>query len=241
MELDNFDSVRAAAATIGDTVDKVDCLINNAGIMAIDEYKTNQSGVELQLATNHLGPFLFTKLLTPMILTAGPGARIVTLTSLCYKISPFRFDDYNFAEGKEYDPWSSYGQSKTANILFSRTLADKLRAHDIQCYAVHPGAILTTGLGRYIKEAEKSLASIDPVAFKNTGRHFIMMDDIPKPIEQGITTTLVAALDPRIKGNSGSYLQDAKIEETYEYADDLTQGQQLWQLSEELVGEEFDT
>ncbi|KIW89224.1 uncharacterized protein Z519_10077 [Cladophialophora bantiana CBS 173.52] len=184
IELDDFDSVRCAADTINNSVDKIDCLINNAGIMAVDEYKTNKTGIELQFATNHLGHFLLTKILMPKILAAGPGARIVNLTSLCYKIGPVCFDNYNFTDGKEYDPWSGYGQAKTSSILFSCALADKLRSREIQSYAVHPGAILTTNLGRYITEVEKSLASIDPIAVKNTGRHFIMAEDVPKPIGQ---------------------------------------------------------
>ncbi|OQV08771.1 hypothetical protein CLAIMM_12994 [Cladophialophora immunda] len=241
IELDDFDSVRSAADDINKSVDRIDCLINNAGIMAVDEYKTNKSGVELQFATNHLGHFLLTKILMPKILAAGPGARIVNLTSLCYKISPVRFDDYNFADGKEYDPWSGYGQAKTSNILFARALAEKLRPREIQSYAVHPGAILTTNLGRYITEVEKSLASIDPIAVKNTGRHFNMMaEDIPKPIEQGISTTLIAALDPRLKGNSGACLADTKVEPTYEYAEDSSNAENLWKLSEQLVGEKFE-
>lgn len=240
IELDDFDSVQSAAAVINDSIDKLDCLINNAGIMALDEYQTNKSGIEMQFATNHLGHFLLTKILMPKLLAAGPGTRIVNLTSLCYRISPVRFEDYNFANGKEYDPWSGYGQAKTANILFSRALAERLRPRDIQCYAVHPGAILTTGLGRHIVQVEKSLASIDPIAVKNTGRHFIMAEDVPKPVEQGITTTIVAALDPRISANSGAYLADGKIEPTYDYAEDKGNAEKLWKLSEDLIGAKFE-
>ncbi|KAK5260869.1 hypothetical protein LTR20_010582 [Exophiala xenobiotica] len=235
VSLDDFDSVRSAAATISDSINKLDYLINNAGIMALTKYETNKNGIELQFATNHLGHFLFTKLLMPKILAAAPGSRIVNLTSLGHKIGPVRFNDYNFSNGKEYDPWSAYGQAKTANILFSLGLTQRLRSRGIQSYGVHPGAIFNTNLASHIEDVQASLASIEPVAQKNTGRHFPLDEDPPKPIEQGITTTLVAALDPRIEGQSGMYMADAKCQPTYEYAEDVGNAERLWRLSEELM------
>ncbi|KIW24147.1 uncharacterized protein PV07_09879 [Cladophialophora immunda] len=240
VSLDDFDSVRAAAATINGKISKLDILINNAGIMAIEKYTTNKNGIEIQFATNHLGHFLFTKLLFPKILAAGPGARIVNLTSLGHKIGPFRFEAYNFAGGKDYDPWSGYGQSKTANVLFSLYLANKLRDRGIQSYAVHPGGIYETQLGTHITDIPKALGSIEAIAQKNTGRHFPLAEDLPKSMAQGISTTLVAALDPRIEPQSGMYMADCQCQNTYEYAESMEGAEKLWKLSEELVGEKFD-
>ena len=96
IELDDLDSVRKAAGTIISMVDKIDILINNAGIMAVKEYKTNAAGIESQFATNHVGHFLFTNLLMHKILATGEGSRIVNLTSDGHKIAPCRFEDYNF-------------------------------------------------------------------------------------------------------------------------------------------------
>ncbi|KAJ9610813.1 hypothetical protein H2200_005590 [Cladophialophora chaetospira] len=240
VSLDDFDSVRAAAASIDSKVSKIDILINNAGIMAIKDYTTNKNGIEIQFATNHLGHFLLTKLLFAKILAAGSGARIVNLTSLGHKIGPIRFDDYNFSGGKEYDEWSGYGQSKTANILFSLYLANKLRNRGIYSYGVHPGAIFETSLGNHIEDVQASLASIEGIAQKNTGRHFPLAEDKPKSMAQGIATTLVAALDPRIEGQSGWYMADCQPQRTYEYAESLEGAEKLWRLSEQLVGEKFD-
>lgn len=240
VSLDDFDSVRAAAATINNTIDKLDILINNAGIMNIKEYTTNKDGIELQFATNHLGHFLFTKLLFPKIVAAGPGARIVNLTSLGHKLGPVRFDDYNFSNGAAYDGWSGYGQSKTANILFSVALANKLRDKKIFSFAVHPGGIYTTNLATHLQDIHAELDACNAVALKNTGRQFPIGADPPKSIEQGVATTLVATLDPRIEAQSGSYLADAKVEPAYEYATDPANAERLWKLSEELVGEKFD-
>lgn len=240
ISLDDFDSVRSAAATINASVEKLDVLINNAGVMAPDNYTTNKDGIEIQFATNHLGHFLFTKLLFPKIAAAAPGSRIVNLTSLGHKIGPVRFDDINFSGGKTYNQWEGYGQSKTANILFSHSLGDKLRARGIQSFSVHPGAIFTTNLSRDISDVHAALAAIDPVAIQNTGRHFPLDKDAPKPAEIGVNTTLVAALDPRIEDQSGSYMADAKIDTAYEYATDDANAERLWKLSEQLVGEKFD-
>ncbi|KIX03372.1 uncharacterized protein Z518_06924 [Rhinocladiella mackenziei CBS 650.93] len=240
ISLDDLDSVRAAASTINAAIEKLDILINNAGIMAIETYQTSKQGIEIQFATNHVGHFLFTKLLWPKIKAAGPGSRIINLTSLGHKIGPVRFDDYNFSDGQEYDPWSAYGQSKTANVLFSLALAQKLRPLGMQSYAVHPGGIFGTSLADHIKDVVAALASIEPIAQRNTGRHFPLDADPPKSIEQGIATTLVAALDPRIVPQSGMYMADAKCEPTYEYAESLENAEKLWKLSEELVGEKFD-
>jgi NAD(P)-dependent dehydrogenase (short-subunit alcohol dehydrogenase family) len=240
VSLDDFDSVRQAAATITSQVDKIDILINNAAVMALKDFSTNKDGIETQFATNHLGHFVFTKHLLPKILAAGPGARIVNLTSLGHKISPFRFDDYNFSNGAAYDGWSAYGQTKTANILFSVALAKKLHDKGVCSYAVHPGNIFGTNLASHLEDFQAEVADILAVAQRNTGRELPATLDPPKSVEQGVTTTLVAALDPRIEGQSGSYLADAQIEPAYEYATDEGNAERLWKLSEELVGEKFD-
>ena len=238
--LDDFDTVRTAAASINEKTTKIDILINNAGIMAIKDFTTNKNGIEIQFATNHLGHFLLTKLVFPKLLAAGSGSRIVSLTSLGHKIGPCRFEDYNFSNGKEYDEWSGYGQSKTANLLFSLYLATKLREKGIQSYGVHPGAIFETQLGNHIEDIEGSLGAIEAIAQKNTGRHFPLDGDKPKSMAQGIATTLVAALDPRIEKESGRYMADCQPQGTYEYAESLEGAGRLWKLSEELVGEKFE-
>jgi len=97
IELDNLESVRKAVSVIDAAVEKIDVFINNAGIMAVKDFKTNSAGIESQLATNHVGHFLLTNLLMDKILAAGRGTRIVNLTSDGHKIGPVRFEDYNFS------------------------------------------------------------------------------------------------------------------------------------------------
>lgn len=107
-ELSDQDSVRKAAGDIlNDTrIKHIDVVINNAGIMAAAEYEVDSRGNELQLSANHIGHFLLTNLIMPKIIAAGPGARIVNHTSHGHGLSPFRFDDPNFGEGKECK-WAS--------------------------------------------------------------------------------------------------------------------------------------
>ena len=116
MDLADLDSVRSAAEQLRQREPKIDLLINNAGVMACPQAQT-KDGLELQFGTNHIGHFLFTCLLVPSLLAAAP-ARIVNLSSAGHRFSDVDFDDPNF-ERRDYDKWVAYGQSKTANALFS--------------------------------------------------------------------------------------------------------------------------
>lgn len=119
--------------------------------MGVTEYTLTPEGIESQFGANHIGHFLLTSLLMPKIEAAGPGARIVNLSSSGHQLGEVRLDDYNFNNGKAYDPWAAYGQSKTANILFSVSLAEKLASRGILAFAVHPGSIAVTGLGTHVE------------------------------------------------------------------------------------------
>ena len=236
IELDDFDSVRRCAANINAQITKLDIMINNAGIMAVVNFTTNKIGIESQFATNHLGHFLLTALLFPKISAVGSGARIINLTSDGYTIGPCRFEDYNFKDGKEYDPWSGYGQAKTSNILFTRQLASKLASKGILSFAVHPGVIMGTNLSNHLDRSV--FKDISAITERNTGFPFEMGQ--PKEKQQGVATTLVTALDPSITGVSGSYWEDAKTREMREYASSMENAERLWTLSEKLVGERWE-
>ena len=96
LDLQDDASVKKAAAEIQSAAPSIDVLINNAGIMAPKEFTKSKSGVESQLATNHLGHFLLTKLLLPQIISAGKGARVENVASQGYQLSEVRFEDWNF-------------------------------------------------------------------------------------------------------------------------------------------------
>lgn len=196
IDLASYDSIYKAAEEINSTVPKIDVLINNAGVMGI-KWTPSPAGIEGHLAANHIGHFLLTKLLAPKLEAAHQGARIVNVSSQMYQLSPVLFDDYNFSNGATYNTWLAYGQSKTANILFSVGLARKAADTSIKTYSVHPGNIQATNL----------YAEIDPAEFPIIGallaeKKVAMPKE--KTVEEGSATTLAAALDPGLESKSCS-------------------------------------
>ncbi|PGH09817.1 hypothetical protein GX51_00504 [Blastomyces parvus] len=231
VDLTSLLSVRKAAVKINRQVDAIDVVLNNAGIMAVQERELSENGFELQLATNHIGHFLLTNLLMDKIRQAAaqrPGStRIINVSSDGHGFSPFRFQDYNF-NGKPpiagYDSMIAYGQSKTANILFTTYLAKHLASEGIVSFSLHPG-VIATELARYMNP-------------KNFGS---LADLIPhwKTPDGGASTSVVAAFDPALKAHSGAFLMDCQVTPAAPYASDIQNAEKLWKLSEKFVGQEF--
>ncbi|WTW92757.1 SDR family NAD(P)-dependent oxidoreductase [Streptomycetaceae bacterium NBC_01309] len=227
LDLTSLASVRAFAAWLLDRHERVDLLVNNAGVMATPLGRT-ADGFELQFGTNHLGHFLLTNLLVPALLRGAP-ARVVNLSSGGHLASDIRWDDPNF-ETTEYHPWQSYGQSKTANVLFTVELDRRLAPRGVRSYAVHPGMI-RTNLGRYMnKEQGASLQS------KITRADMPAMKSVPA----GAATQVWAATAPELADVGGVYTEDCGISDKHAaWARDPESAVRLWTLSEELVGEKF--
>lgn len=163
LDLSSISAVESAAAKVkGYPENHIDVLINNAGVMNLPTRTLNAAGIEQHLATNHLGPFLLTKLLTPKLVAAPAGARVVNVSSNSHTLTPFRFSDWNF-EGKDADllddekpnmamianfvipftpgyvPAIAYGQSKTANVLHAREISKRLGDRGVIAFSLHPG------------------------------------------------------------------------------------------------------
>jgi NAD(P)-dependent dehydrogenase (short-subunit alcohol dehydrogenase family) len=130
LDLQDLSSVRQFA----DGVDKVDVLINNAGIMAVP-YALTVDGFESQIGTNHLGHFALTNLLLPKL-----SDRVVTVSSFMHQLGRISLDDLNW-KTRRYSAWPAYGQSKLANLLFTSELQRRLEASDspLRAMAAHPG------------------------------------------------------------------------------------------------------
>jgi NAD(P)-dependent dehydrogenase (short-subunit alcohol dehydrogenase family) len=233
LDLASLESVRHAAAEVNAYSEAIDVLINNAAIMA-SPYYTTKDGFEAQFGTNHIGPFLFTNLILPKILASKTGApRIVNVSSNGHHVSPVHFNDPFFDNGKAYNKWWAYGQSKTANMLFSRELANRYKSKGLVAFSLHPGVILTN-LARdvdvsdfsEVKDYEGNVLEFKP-EFKSVGA--------------GTATHIVAAFDPTIASESGSYLADCQIamDQAKPYAKDDTEAAKLWALSEEIIGQKF--
>ena len=230
VDLTSLASIREAAANVLARHDRLDLLVNNAGVM-FTPFERTADGFELQFGTNHLGHFLLTALLMPAITAAAPS-RIVNLSSGGHRASDILWDDPNY-ETREYDKFESYGQSKTANILFTRELERRFGPAGVHAYAVHPGMIVTD-LGRHMTRddrqvlAEKFKASPTGAAPQY------------KTVEQGAATSVWAATAPGLDAHGGAYLADAEVsDDDAPWTRDADAAERLWALSEELVGQPF--
>lgn len=248
MDLMDIESVNAFADRFLAKGEPLHLLINNAGIMATP-LNRDARGNESQFATNHLGHFQLTNRLWPALKQAS-GARIVNLSSRGHHFSPVVFEDVNF-ERREYDRWAAYGQSKTANILFTVSLDEKGKTDNIRAIAVHPGGIFDTELTRHIDLS-------DPI-FKGfldeSGQPILDPEKGMKTLEQGAATQIWAATNPRLENTGGVYAEDCEIAEiagiaegtpvanevasrkgVMPYAIDRENADRLWTLSEKLIG-----
>ncbi|KAI1077888.1 hypothetical protein F5B20DRAFT_549649, partial [Whalleya microplaca] len=249
MDLASQASIRKAAAKVTGIISKLDILVNNAGATYSSRQWTAEK-IEIQFGVNHIGPFLFTKLLFPLLEEAAQESpqgttRIINLSSHGHRLSTIRFHDCNI-ENKEvppeekpfspvppafariqddgYMPTIAYAQSKTANILFTLYLQEHLKNKGIISYAVHPGGV-NSHLGReHDEEMEDTIAK--------TSKYW-------KNPDEGASTTLVAALDPALNVCGGLYLADCQFFPCADFAKDPSIAERLWSLSEELVGEKF--
>jgi NAD(P)-dependent dehydrogenase (short-subunit alcohol dehydrogenase family) len=229
LDLTSLASVREFAAWLLARHDRVDILVNNAGVMATPFSRT-ADGFELQFGTNHLGHFLLTGLLAPALVRGAP-ARVVNLSSGGHVASDVLWDDPNHLTTEaDYDPWKAYGQSKTANILFTVELDRRLAARGVRAYAVHPGMVATNLARNLTPSAGKALgdrvakAKLPPV----------------KRVPAGAATQVWAAVAPELAEVGGIYLADcAPSDQHAPWALDPDAAARLWAMSEELVGEKF--
>lgn len=240
-DLGSLDSIRAAAKDANERFEKIDLLINNAGVMACPQ-GTTRDGFETQFGTNHLGHFLLTNLLVPLI-EKGEAPRIVNLSSRGHHIAEVDFGDPNF-ERRPYEKWQAYGQSKTANVLFAVGLEERLSDRGIHAYALHPGGI-HTNLGRHLSEAD--VAALVERIRKNAEASGETPQSF-KSIPQGAATTCWVASADELEGSGGLYCEDCHVADhddssasggVRSYAIDTDKADRLWALSEELVGERF--
>lgn len=205
-------------------------LVNDAGIMACPEQHTAE-GWELQFATNHLGHFALAAGLHSALAAGAAGAggaRVVSVSSLAHFRSPVVFDDVHFRD-RAYEPWSAYGQSKTANVLFAVAATARWAADGITSNALHPGSI-TTGLQRHV----------DPADIERQRRASAGVPAPLKSVEQGAATSVLVAASPLLVGVGGRYFEDCHEAEPHvegtrsgvmAYAVDPEAADRLWELT----------
>lgn len=230
LDLASLGDIRRFADDFLTAHDRVDVLINNAGVMACP-FATTDDGFELQIGTNHVGHFLLTQLLMP---TLGEGSRVVVLSSAGHRFSDVDLDDPNF-EATPYDPWVAYGRSKTANALFAVELDRRLVERAANAYSLHPGGIITE-LGRHL--TEETLAAMTETLPPGEKLEW-------KTVPQGAATSVWAATAPELEACGGAYLEDCHVAASNDvpdsrggiksYAIDPDRARALWDVSEEWI------
>ncbi|KAL0977990.1 hypothetical protein UPYG_G00164380 [Umbra pygmaea] len=221
LDLASLQSVRDLAEDVQRTEDRLDILINNAGIMMCPKWKT-ADGFEMQFGVNHLGHFLLTHCLLDLLKRSAPS-RIVNVSSLAHERGKIYFDDINLDQ--DYCPKKSYGQSKLANVLFSRELANRLQGTGVTVYSLHPG-VIRTELGRHLWPTMALWKRL-------IAQPFMML--IKSPWD-GCQTTIYCAVDEEEANNTGLYYSDCAPKIPAPQAQDDEAARRLWDLSVSMVG-----
>jgi NAD(P)-dependent dehydrogenase (short-subunit alcohol dehydrogenase family) len=227
LDLTSLDSIRAAAEQLRSDHDRIDLLINNAGVMYTPK-STTKDGFEIQFGTNHLGHFAFTGLLLDRLLPVA-GSRVVTVSSIGHRIrADIHFDDLQWEHG--YSRVGAYGQAKLANLLFTYELQRRLAPRGTTiATAAHPGGSNT----ELMRNLPAGLARVYPLVGS-----FIAQD-----AAAGALPTLRAATDPAVLG--GQYYGPDGFAQTRGYptlvassrkSHDVDRQRRLWAVSEELTG-----
>jgi NAD(P)-dependent dehydrogenase (short-subunit alcohol dehydrogenase family) len=233
LDLADLASVRDFSATLAAEHDRLDVLLNNAGIMASPRRLT-KDGFESQLGTNHLGHFALTGLLLELLL-AAPDPRVVTVSSGAHRMGTIRFDDLQWEHG--YNNWRAYGQSKLANLLFCFELQRRATAAatSLRSVAAHPGYAAT------------NLQSAGPTRFYERSLMAVTNKVVAQSAEMGALPSLYAATVADLPG--GSYVGPHGFMELRGYphlvtaagkAYDEDTWRRLWEVSEELTGVRYD-
>ena len=216
-DLARLDQVRALAGRLNQTLDRIDVLINNAGLV-LNDRKVTPDGYEHVFAVNHLAPFLLTNLLRPK-LTAPAPARVITVSSDAHTAARLDLDDPNLEHG--WSSWRSYSNSKLANILFTRELAGRLDGTGVTANCLHPG-VVRTGFGRDARPLMRAGITI--------ARPFMLSP------ERGADTIVYLASSPDVAAKTGGFYVKRQLRKPSAAACDDDTARRLWEISERLTG-----
>ncbi|XP_013777399.2 retinol dehydrogenase 14-like [Limulus polyphemus] len=221
MDLSSLNSVRHFVKEFKAKYDKLDILINNAGV-ALVPLTRSEDGYELHFAVNHLGHFLLTCLLLDQLKASTEGARIVVVSALAHKFVSINLKEINSEEG--YVSWKAYSRSKLANILFARELTKLLKGSNVTVNSLHPG-IVETDLLRHLVVYK---------VFRYCAWPFIKF--FLKTPREGAQTSVYVAVSPDLAGVSGKYFSDCDEASVSKEAEDDHLAQALWKMSVEMTG-----
>lgn len=221
LDLTSFTSIKQAVQQINTSYEKIDVLINNAGLCGSEDRKMTGDGNELHFQTNHLGPFLLTLLLLPKLKASSPS-RIVNVSSDCHRLnSSIDLDDVNFSN--KYSPYTSYCVTKLENILFTNYLAAQLKDSGVTVNCLNPGPTETLLLNNPIF-SDFFYQWVGP--FK---RLFL------KSEEEGAQTSIYCALEPSLSNITGRYFDNCREREVSDLASNPELAKKLWDKSMEMT------
>jgi retinol dehydrogenase-14 len=209
--------VRRLAEEFLERYDRLDVLVNNAGLVQSKRTET-PDGIETTLAINHLAPFLLTNLLLGCLEQSAPS-RVITVSSEAQRWGTMDFEDMQ--SRRKYRGFPVYGMTKLANIMFTYELAERLDGTDVSANCLHPGSV-GTNFGQNNRGAM--------ALFFRTFKPFM------RSPEQGADTLIWLASSPEIDGVSGKYFSDRKEIEAKKVAYDPAARRRLWEISEDLTG-----
>jgi NAD(P)-dependent dehydrogenase (short-subunit alcohol dehydrogenase family) len=233
LNLASLKSVHDFAEAFKARYDRLDVLLNNAGIMMVP-YRQTEDGFESQVGVNHLGHFALTGLLIDL-LEKTPGSRVVNISSGGHRMGSMDFDNLLFDGGKGYSRFGAYGRSKLSNLLFTYELERRLEAngHNPIAVAAHPGLSETHLADHFWGSHLNKL-------FHGSMKFFIQSADM------GALPGIRAAVDPEVKGGQ-YYGPDGPSErkgypvlvDSNQASHDEENARRLWQVSEELTGVKY--
>ncbi|MBA3472928.1 MAG: SDR family oxidoreductase [Rubrobacter sp.] len=209
--------VRRLAEEFQERYDRLDVLVNNAGLVQSERTET-PDGIETQLAVNHLAPFLLTNLLLDLLKKSAPS-RIITVSSDGHRWGKMDLDDLQ--SKRRYRAFPVYGMTKLANIMFTHELAERLEGTGVTANSLHPGGV-NTNFGN-------NNSGIMAVLFR-------AFKPFMRSPEQGADTVIYLASSPEVEGMTGKYLADRKVKAPSDAAYDEATRKRLWEASEELTG-----
>lgn len=213
-DLSSRRQVRGLADEVGERYDRLDVLVNNAGVIT-KERRLTEDGFEWQFAVNHLAPFLLTNLLRPLLASSAPS-RVVNVASKAHRGASLDFEDLQM-EREEYRPLKAYGRSKLANLLFTLELARRLEGTGVTANALHPGVVSTKLLF-------------------TAARVTRFLSFLFRSPERGARTSVYLATSPEVDGVTGQYFVDGRPREPSPEARDPDRARRLWEESRRLVG-----
>ncbi|KAJ7467429.1 hypothetical protein B0H11DRAFT_2239431 [Mycena galericulata] len=238
LDLSSLAAVRKAAAVVNANPEPLHVLIHNAAAV-IGPFKLTVDNLENQFATDHVGPFLFTKLLTPKLLASATSTytpRVVFVASAVHAFGQgVNFDVLAKPDPSKFQISDAYFQAKSANILTAIELSKRSKGA-INAYSLHPG-IIFTNLTQKEESVEnlKALGMLRPDGLPNTEKFEW------KTIPQGAATTVAAAFDPRLNNKPGAYLDNSTVatETVAPHTSDPVNAEKLWTITEKIIGETF--